>query len=645
MASTNVAAQAATLASQLDAYTQSARSALLNTKDNAVKVAAYCFMVLQHCKGGDGEKWLKAQVDAFNAQVQTNNAPFAQRQGDAKIFKDTGSVPGHFAFETPRDPEEAKAIAQAKTELELDAEQNDEFWASVFQVEIKSIEKSKRIPAVVRVVLGIREKKHSAQVSRYSRAVTWLAQAFEDETPTLLDVLDKLTAMGGLEVVLAQDISGSDGAVFDKADRDNIAAKNEELFKAAVAEVAPKAVISMEAKHGFEDKVILLGRKVENGVAVLGELAMGEGEIKRALRRFDHPGLLPGNATAEFLDRVLQIGTLIEESVTIEAEGDGRRRETVISERKVSLRPGADGRPQLVVSVRHDDVSMVLHATPRAAAIDLGPVSEILLLKRSHRKRLATLIEDPIHRRFLEIEATDKPVRADGKPATSKLGWKITNTAVAEGSKNAKTWIYWSTPTASSEFPLDVMPLNDNGHVRITVDAMADAYDKWAKKLVKPKNGNKTDEGPKAKDDHKFAVAMLFAAEGITLRERNLANDYQLPVSGSLSRGMHLKFAPKDMQAVLAMLLKQPASLFELQPDERGVLAISWMDELAQYRLFVPTCRSKDLSRSDRMLAQMQPVNSAAKSVAEVELANSPDEKFDSEEPLPLVDEIEACRL
>lgn len=362
------------------------------------------------------------------------------------------------------------------------------------------------------------------------------------------------------------------------------------------------------------------------------------------LRRFDHPGLLPGNPLAECLSRVLQIGMLIEETVTRTIERDGRRRDVVESERKVSLRPGIDARPQLVVSARYEDVSMVLYATPRSEAIDMGPVRDVLLLKRSYRERLRTLVEDHVHRRFLKIEATDQPVRADGKPASSKLGWKITNTALDASSDNAETWIYWSTPDASSHMPLDVMPLKDDGHVRVKVGALVDAYENWAKKLVRPDAEDSTGGGTKAKSDHKFVVSMSFGQQGITLRERDPAKDWLLPVSGALKRGMHLQFAPKDIQAVFGMLLKQPASLFELQPDETGVLAISWMDELAQYRLFVPTCR-KDMSRTDRMLMQMQSISAGNEPATEVPTPSAPEESDTSEETLPPEYNIEACRL
>ncbi len=591
---------------KLNQYSAEAKTALIANKDSAIKAAACCYMVLLGYKDPDGPKWLKAQIDAYNARAESHNAPIEVRKKEADAFKKTGTVEGHLAFEIATSPQHAKEIAVALEELKADAEQPDGYWTAQLHITFpEDIEKSegKRFGVVVKVVLDLRDKKHAALASRYTRVVKWLAEHFDEVVPTYADVVVALNDAGGFEEALRQSVTGEQGVKFSKAERDAIAKANATLVKEAANSIEAKATLNITPLHVHEGNVILLGRTLEGGgVAVVGEVALSKGEVLRAADRFDDPVVTPANPMAELLSRVLTIGDVVEEKVIHYTDDKGRQLRNIVTERKVSLRRDAAGKPQLVVSPRYDDVGMVLHATPMVDSIDLGEVDGLLLLKRSYRERLRQLVDNRIHRRFLEVEATTAPVRKDGDAADSKLGWLVKNTALegVERSANAAVWVYWSQPKQTAQLPLDVLPLADLGRFRIRKADLQAAYDKWVEGLKK------------ADDKATFPITLLFGTKGLTLRERDLSNDYTLPVTGVMKRGMNLKFAPKDIHAVFATLLATQADLFEVQPDDMGGMAITWMDELAEYRLFVPSCRAKDLSRTDRLLVPMAALISAS---------------------------------
>lgn len=590
----------------LNRYTNDAKAALIANKDSAIKAAACCYMVLLGCKHDDGLKWLKVQINAYNDRAEKHNEPIETRKKEAEAFKKTGTVEGHLAFETVASREHAKEIATALKDLEADAEQPDSYWtAQMHSTFPDGIEQSegKRFGVVVKVVLDLRDKKQAALASRYTRVVKWLAQHFAKVVPTYADVVVALNAVGGFEEALRQSVAGENSVKFSKAERDAIAKANAKLVQEAATSIAPKATLMITPQHVHQGNVILLGRTLEGGgVAVVGEVALSKAEVLRTAACFDDPTVTPANPMAEFLSRVLAVGAVVEEKVIPYTDEKGRQLRHIATERKVSLRRDPVGKAQLVVSPRYDDVGMVLHATPMVDSIDLGEVDGLLLLKRTYRNRLRQLVENRIHRRFLSVEATTAAVRKDGDVATSKLGWLVTNSALegVEGSANASVWVYWSQPKGTAQLPLDVLPLTNQGHFLVRKADLQTAYDTWVAEL---KN---------ADEKATFAITLLFSTKGLALRERDLTNDYTLPVTGILKRGMNLKFAPKDIHAVFATLIGTQADVFEVQPDDMGGMAISWMDELAQYRLFVPTCRAKDLSRTDRLLAPMSAVIAAS---------------------------------
>ncbi len=595
-----------TITSDLDIYTTNAKAALLASKDSAMLAAANCFMVVLGCKHAEGLDWLNAAVKAFNDRAELVNAPFEVRKTDAAAFTKGEVIAHHLAFDVATSPEHAAEIAVARAELEADAALPAAYWAREIQALIPTSNLGKQVSAVVKVVLDLGGKKQAALHSRFTRVVRWLDQQFAGQAPCYDDVIAMLKAVGGFEAALRQDVATVDAAVYSKTDRQLIAAANEKVVGDAMALVMPIGTVALQAQKAYDGNVILLGRVGTNGVDVIGEVPMSEADVKRALRLYDNADLMPANPTATFLDRVLRTGRLVDETVAYVVGKGGQRVKVIETERKVTLRPDVDGKAQMVISPRYDEVGMVLHATPMAAAIDLGPVDQILLLKRSYRDRIQSVVADPIHRRFLTVAATAAPTRANGDPATSKLAWTITNSALdAATSINAETCIYWGVPAETSQLPLDVLPLANNGRVRVSRKDLQVAFDGWVKGLRKAGEGEK------------FAVAMAFSSDqGITLSERDPENNYALPAAGRLAHGVHLKFTPKDVYAVTVALLSQRADVFEIQPDAAGGMAISWMDDLAKYRLFVPTCRAKDLSRSDRLLAQMTPCTPAAVCVA-----------------------------
>lgn len=608
---TNVQSHPVLTEADLNRYTNDAKTSLIANKDSAIKAAACCYMVLLGCNHDDGLKWLKGQISAYNARAEKHNEPIDTRKKEADAFKKTGTVEGHLAFETAISHEHAKAIAEAREELEKDAAQSPAYWTGLLQATFPDdVEQSvgKRFGVVVKVVLDLRDKKQAALASRYTRVVKWLSEQFENVVPTYAAVVAKLHAVGGFEEALRQPVMGEQGVKFSKAEREAIAKANAELVTAAATSIAPKAILNITLQHVHEGNVILLGRTVEGGgVAVVGELALSKPEVLRNADRFDDPAVMPANPTAEFLSRVFAVGDVVEEKVIPYTDDKGRQLRHIATERKVSLRRDAGGKTQLVVSPRYDDVGMVLHATPMVDSIDLGDVEGLLLLKRTYRNRLRQLVADRIHRRFLSVEASTNPVRKDGDAATSKLGWLVTNTALkgVTDSVNAAVWVYWSQPKDTAQLPLDVLPMAALGHFRLRKADLQVALEKWVEKLKD------------ADDKATFAITLLCGNDGLTLRERDLSNDYTLPVSGGLKRGMNLKFSPKDIYAVFKALTSTQADLFEVQPDDMGGMAISWMDELAQYRLFVPTCRAKDLSRTDRLLAPMAAAIVAAADVGD----------------------------
>ena len=197
-----------------------------------------------------------------------------------------------------------------------------------------------------------------------------------------------------------------DAAIIKAAIKEAAVSQVRELPAKAVVDIAPA-----RAKDGF---VLLVGRVTDTGVQVLDEATLTDNVILQAVSALGSKTPLDVDPACEFLGRVLELGSIIRDRQDLGVN--------VKTDRMIAIKPGADGKPQLVVSVNKAEAGPVLYARPHDAgflSLDRGAC----VLAGTDRRDLENKIGDVGRRSLYSVKLETEPKTPSGKPSNYALNW------------------------------------------------------------------------------------------------------------------------------------------------------------------------------------------------------------------------------
>lgn len=419
---------------------------------------------------------------------------------------------------------------------------------------------------LIKYALGLDRPEDSSTVSRYVSVVSFLHSSEAAKMAKDASELVKLIeAVGGFErAVLWQ--RGNKALVKkptgNKAEKSKaIAAQVKEALKAAPA-VGNVTMDAHSAKEGF---VVLVGRAGNGKVDVIGELPVAN--MDHALSSYQDDTMFPVAPMTNFLGRVLALGQLVEEGRltgrTVNGTTAGEKQR---EQRTFTLVPVGEGHAEVLVSALYADASVVVKAVPHHKDIALGQAATAKMMKRDDYLVLEEDVVDIIERRLVTVTA---------KVNGSALVWTLKNTAlVNEDGTGGEKDLTWSDLSASGMTPLTIEGFRPKCKVLITEADIAYVLDK---RYTKEDATSKASTSSEA-----FLVEFLDGAFSPATKGEVGAG------GSSASEPIGIWCREMDAYRLFKALVAQKAGPFTFEVDLRGLLAVSWSDDVGNYKVFVP---------------------------------------------------------
>lgn len=580
---------------QIEADIKTARRSLLAAKESATEAAANAYMVWRDTQSKssteESRKFITDAIEARNKEIDSHNMSERDLEKRVKNFKDGTLKADDWIFKEPKDATEKKDIEAEKANLTALSSLEPEDWAKRRLVRIDAKAGASEFTRIVKFVFQFDRSNQADGVYRYCLALEWIDSQFKGKKiAAASDIISAINAVGFDEIIEIQKAARQ--GVSDAAERRKITEKAAydqalETLKGA----PPKGSIAMDVKNAHGGFVMVLGRSVGGNVELIGDINFNAEEWKRLIIRYEDDVLMPTIPNTEFVAGLLELSEIVEDGKETELTHGGTESGQKIETKKViTFRPNAKDVPELVISARHADSSVIIHATPKDAN-SLGTPKQTLFMFSEARKNLYQEIKSSEFRRFIDIQATDEPVKADGKPASSPLGWVLGNQALINANfANARQTYFWSDGSNSGSRPLDIDNFTPDFRGTISAEDMALLYqlklEQWGS-AVDPNKNSKTMGMSFSKDRLKFTV------KGV--------EPYEIDIVDGKGPNCNLNFRPRELHDLLAFLVTRSTDKFGFAADEGGLLELSWADPYGSYRVYLPTVTTDGRLQSRRV--------------------------------------------
>lgn len=564
---------AANKAINLDDLMADARNELRTSKDRAMHAAAHCYMIWVETQSVAGKAWFEAKVkhaneviDAFNRDVDKDRKEVANfKSGDLKL--------DHVAMYEGTDAEALKLKADAIARIDAYSKLIDEKRAPKKKVKIEKAKTGNEFTMVVKLVFGFTEAADASLVSRYASVCAFIHEKFKGNTTLdVATIVAVLEAAGGFEVSLRHQVKAKQAGK-SGVDTDAIKAmtnKAKEENKAAVENMQPLSQFTMPVKTMADGYAVFLARTDGDNVEIVGEAPVTTAQITKMVTSFEPPASA-GDPAAEFVHRVLCLGKLVGGVAGNATEGK--------KERKLVMRPGEDGKTQVLVSLQGGSANVVVHAAPHDTT-KIGAVPAMVALSQDYLQLLTQRLDDPLYRRFTSVEPDAAPRTKTGALAQSVLGWHLQNRALvqADGAALKETLFWTKVGPNSPQKPVDVEAVKVK--TRLIVPRAALVYF-WERVLSESKSNKASNKNTK--------TAVLKYGDGVLVLDMPAKGDVDYDVVPEVDAPIDLEFRPADLVALVETLIGLMQDQFVFEFDEDGLLAVTWADRLGTYSVFQPT--------------------------------------------------------
>lgn len=588
-----------------------AKEAHITSRDSAMEAVAHTYLVWRAAQLDLGKDWLQCQIDDANRVITEHNSGLKELRQRAINFMNDSLAP--VATETEPAVSSASDEPQLseveKAELIKIASLSSKEWQARRKLHIKARRGANPFTVIVKFVMGFDTHSDASMTSRYSTVLSWVDTHF---TGHVVDnakmIVDAIKAADGFEAVCRKQgkikIVGNENrmvqADINKSIRD--------FVKAAAAKAPIKGALDFRANSANYDFVVLIGRQNGDKIEVISDVSVRASDFENIIARIEDEAFLPADKSSQLVHRALSLGHIVEHgrltSETVDGTKAGVKRQT---ERVMTLRPDAKGAAQLVLSAKYGDASAVVHVTPKAHVVDLGEVDGVFVLNYAQCMELDKKLNDRYQRRFISVQADAEPVIDTEQYEHCKLTWSASYCQQVDPDDKAGETYYWDDLAQDKRKPFDV----ENYQWQFEVTADKAQFENALSYFTVEEEG---------KPNRKFpdeAMSLVFEGNTMTIKSADTSG-IGVAVEGTIAEAVELPMRPHDVSVLLAKLVNQDADSFTIKGDEAGLFAISWTDALADYAVFIPTCKT-DLSLESRRVAPMRkigPVTTLAQKAA-----------------------------
>ena len=564
----NTVSQPANVAAE--AHRKAAFKAYNNSKGAATEAVAHTYLVYLNTQNADGAAWLKSALETRKDEIKKHNDAIPQRKIEAADYK----------AKLASNP---KAVASEQ--VMADASLTDEGWAAEERTKIDMLRKSaSRFTNVCRLALQFDHNYHASNTSRYCALLEWLDAKFANQLVTGIAPLVKaIKDAGGFEKVLFMQRRGEpDDTGYAAGDREIIEAQLKANIKTAIATANIKARFAMTPNHATSDNVVIMYGLHANGtVSVIDEVPLETAEVDGMLRKLDNKAMLPVDDAAEFVSRVLSLGELVETGKkTKHRVNKVAAAEQIKVYSLFSMIPdGATAK--LMVSGCMDHCSVVIHAKPvYDIASDLVQTQDHLYMLKPGHKELAAKLHDRTNRTLYTLSRDAVPVRNDGKPSGSQIGWCLTNSALSSKKRNtAHRRMFWDHMAKGNYHPIDVEPYTTQFTASVTQAELAKLFVEYLKQF-------KTLTADKSQSN---AMTLRFETDKLTIVYKG-QDDQIVPVNATLAQTFEIMLRPHDVYGIVSKLKQLEVPVVTLSGNINGVFKVSFTDGVGEFDIYIPTC-------------------------------------------------------
>lgn len=599
MAASNTTAPAALDLDELKLIIDGAQSNLRATKDSAKKAAAHVYMVWLKTSSGLAKNWLDKEISERNEKIDGDNVALKTLlERSDKFMKGEITDPEDRVNKKYTKDVDLKIQAEEIAQLKAHAAILPKDRPALYQMRCEAREGTSKFTKIIKFVFEITSKRELDCVNRYAHALEWIEKKFEGLPPKDVDeISDAIEKFGGFEAVVQhqrllppeQDENGKDREAISEF----ILEQQKQALK--IAQSVGDVSLQSEAKLG--EPVLLLGRYMGGKVEIVGEAGMSEADVNRAISNYGGIGALSIEPEVQFVGRMLDLAEIVEEGQEGLGTHDGTAAGTKVkSQRAISLLVDEES-PKFVVSARHAEVGLVVHATPKDHSKLVASNENLQLIERQLR-RLSDVLSNEARRKLISLTVTANPVTPSGKPSNSPMAWNAVNVALISKGRRAEgegDQIMWSSMSNVKEQALDIDGFRPNTSFPIHMADIEAVYVGTVKAWTDTRDGKK---GQKIMRWDVNPKKVTFSTPDTV--------EQSIPASIDIAGSLSVTFRIKDMIALFKALRAQKTDIFECAIDNGGLMSLSWQDDVGSYAIHVPLV-GKDKKLQSRRVAPMRP--------------------------------------
>jgi len=599
MATANIRTSSVINIQQIEADISAARRSHAAAKDSATEAAANAYLVWRDTQSkqstDESRTWLIKEIDDRNKIIEDHNTEERDLEKRVKQFKEGTLKSDDWIFKVAKDKIEQKEIDAEKTKLTALFPIEPDEWAKRRLVKIDAKAGASEFTRIVKYVFQFDRSNQADSVYRYCLILEWIDSQFRTKKiAAASDIIAAISAIGLEEIMEIQKAARI--GYSDLAERKKITQEAAQKQAKQVIKTAPsKASVLMDVKNAYGGFTMVLCRVTGAEIELIKDVGFKDDEWGRIFLRVEDDTLMPTIANTEFVASLLELSEIVEDGKeTDQIIGGTESGQKIETKKVVTFRTNANNIPEVVISARHADSSVVIHATPKDQH-SLGTPKQTLFMFSDARKNLYQEIKSPEYRRFIDVQPTDEPLKADGTRASSPLGWVLGNKALIDANfPNAYQTYFWSDGSNSASRPLDIDNFSPMYRGKITAEDMALLFqlklEEWGRE-VSPNKNTKIMNMSFGNDK------MKFSAKG--------AEAYEIDLVDGKGSACTLSFRPRELHDLLEFVVTRSTGEFLLAADEGGLMEIGWIDPYGSYRVYLPTV-TQDGKLHSRRVAPMK---------------------------------------
>lgn len=574
-------------AAKLNAFVSKAQSAYKLYKTAAMESAANCYLLWHYAASEAAEDfaraWFASQLDNYNAEVDRfNNAlPDLEARVAAYLADDSKDI---------------SAEEFAKIEVYLGYSKED--WDKAAKLKAEAREGASPFTIVVKFVFEFDRAADASNVSRYAKVLEYIHE-HRDQLDSMTEdaIIALLKKAGGFEAALdiargnapENSISANNkDANAAGSDAEADAKRNEKVsaIKKAISHAVPVADLNYVPKFARDGYVFLIGRKVDDQVAIYGELEASENEAKSLVLKVDTDVLGGLNPFAEFAAKVCEIGTMVRDGKKSIYTADGTSSgEHLKVARTYVLRDDERG-TFVQVSARYTDTSAVIIARPKPE-IDIGPIpsGQFLMLPTERRE------DDTVTKTGKDLTKQVSSIgdrimfgmTAIGGTEDAPLIWQIVPNGKSVEQCEKEPRFCWTLASKEKHQPVCIESFNAKFTTELRKTAVQSIYEAYIGNWQKAK-----------KDEDKTFLPITLSYNGLSLSfEHAKHKSYRLPLEAEEQPMVTLALRPRDIADLFKLLAEQNTDSFVMKADPNGLLMVRWSDKFGEYEIYLPTVNEK----------------------------------------------------